>query len=279
MVKKTLQNSPKKFYCEKCDYYAKRLSDFNKHLQTKKHNDKNDNKNSPDNNQYHCPCGKNYKFQSGYCRHRKVCKYDDSVKLQNIEKDAKETKNMMEIMMKVLDENQRLQQQITEMIPKIGNNNNNKIINIQMFLNEKCGDAMSIQNFAKQLMITMDDLSKDKKDCISNVVLKNLEPLALTERPFHHIKNKEWYIKDEVEGWKENSGINVIKNAEYGIQKNWCAEFEKQYPNWMDDDALREKYIEIAGSTTRDLDEKVKFKLLRELGKQVKLTQNDIISL
>ena len=47
----------------------------------------------------------------------------------------------------------------------------------------------------------------------------------------------------------------------------------------MDDDALREKYIEIAGSTTRDLDEKVKFKLLRELGKQVKLTQNDIISI
>lgn len=266
------------FYCEKCDYSAKRISDYNKHLQTKKHNDKNDNKNSPTTNQYHCSCGKTYKFQSGYCRHRKVCKYDDSVKLQNIEKDAKETKNMMEIMMKVLDENQRLQEQITEMIPKIGNNNNNKIINIQMFLNEKCGDAMSIQNFAKQLIITMEDLAKNKKDCISNVVLKNLEPLALTERPFHHIKNCEWYIKDEKEGWKENSGINVIKNAEYGIQKNWCAEFEKQYPNWMDDVNLRDKYIQIAGSTTRDLDEKIKYKLLKELGKQVKLTQNDIIS-
>ena len=278
MVKKTLQNSPKIYYCEKCDYTAKRISDFNKHLHTKKHNDKNDNKNSPTTNQYHCSCGKTYKFQSGYCRHKKVCKYDDSVKLQNIEKDAKETKNMMEIMMKVLDENQRLQEQITEMIPKIGNNNNNKIINIQMFLNEKCADAMSIQNFAKQLIITMEDLTKNKKDCISNVVLKNLEPLALTERPFHHIKNCEWYIKDEKEGWKENSGINVIKNAEYGIQKNWCAEFEKQYPNWMDDLNLRDKYIKIAGSTTRDLDEKIKYKLLKELGKQVKLTKNDIIS-
>ena len=67
-----------------------------------------------------------------------------------------------------------------------------------------------------------------------------------------------------------------MPNMEY---RNWCAEFEKQYPNWMDDIRLREKYIEIAGSTTRDLDEKVKFKLLKELGKQVKLTQNDIISI
>ena len=278
MLEKKFINNEFKFYCEKCHYSAKRISDYNKHLHTKKHNDKNDNKNSPTTNQYHCSCGKTYKFQSGYCRHRKVCKYDDSVKLQNIEKDAKETKNMMEIMMKVLDENQRLQEQITEMIPKIGNNNNNKIINIQMFLNEKCGDAMSIQNFAKQLIITMEDLTKNKKECISNVVMKNLEPLALTERPFHHIKNCEWYIKDEKEGWKENSGINVIKNAEYGIQQNWCAEFEKQYPNWMDDVKLRDKYIQIAGSTTRDLDEKIKYKLLKELGKQVKLTQNDIIS-
>ena len=38
MVKKTLQNSPKKFHCKKCDYYANRISDFNKHLQTRKHN-------------------------------------------------------------------------------------------------------------------------------------------------------------------------------------------------------------------------------------------------
>ena len=46
----------------------------------------------------------------------------------------------------------------------------------------------------------------------------------------------------------------------------------------MDDLNLRDKYIKIAGSTTRDLDEKIKYKLLKELGKQVKLTKNDIIS-
>ncbi len=282
MVKKTLQNSPKKYYCEKCDYYANRLSDFNKHLQTRKHNDKNDNKNSPPINPYHCGCGKKYKFQSGYCRHKKTCKFVTEEEKPQKDK-SKENTDMMELMLKVVGENESLHKQIQEMIPKLGNNNNsnNQVFNIQLFLNEKCADAMTIQNFAKQLLVTMDDLSKEKKECITNVVLKSLQPLAITERPFHctNLKNQEWYIKDEKDGWKENSGEKVIQNAEYGIQKTWCAEFEKQYPNWMETDTLKAQYIDIAGSTTRDLDEKVKIKLLRELGKQVKLTQKDIVSL
>jgi hypothetical protein len=282
MVKKTLQNSPKNYHCEKCDYYASRISDFNKHLQTIKHNGKNGNKNSPPINPYHCGCGKIYKFQSGYCRHKKQCKFvtDDE---KSTEESDKTNTDMMEIMLKVVGENESLHKQIQEMIPKIGNNNNsnNQVFNIQLFLNEKCADAMTIQNFAKQLFITMDDLSKEKKECITNVVLKSLQPLAITERPFHctNLKNQEWYIKDEKEGWKENTGEKVIQNAEYGIQQSWCAEFEKQYPDWMETEALKVQYIAIAGSTTRDLDEKLKLKILKELGKQVKLTKKEMDSL
>ena len=282
MVKKTLQNSPKNYHCEKCDYYASRISDFNKHLQTIKHNGKNGKKNSPPKNPYHCGCGKKYKFQSGYCRHKKLCNFvTDEAK--TTEDPDKTNTDMMEIMLKVVGENESLHKQIQEMIPKIGNNNNsnNQVFNIQVFLNEKCADAMTIQNFAKQLFITMDDLSKEKKECITNVVLKSLQPLAITERPFHctNLKNQEWYIKDEKEGWKENTGEKVIQNAEYGIQQSWCAEFEKQYPDWMDTEALKVQYIAIAGSTTRDLDEKLKLKLLKELGKQVKLTKKEMNSL
>ena len=165
---------------------------------------------------------------------------------------------------------------IHDIIPKIGNqtNSNNNIINVQMFLNEKCGDAMSIQKFANQLFITMDDLNQNKKDCISNVVIKNLKPLSITQRPFHctDIKNKEWFVKDEKEGWEEDNGEKLIKTTEYGIQKKWCNAFEHMYPDWMKDDKLRDKYIEIAGSTTSEIPEKIKLKLLKELATQVQLT-------
>ena len=78
--------------------------------------------------------------------------------------------DVVSMLKEVMNENKKLQGQIVEMqsahanvlhsiIPKIGNNNNNtnsnnKIINVQMFLNEKCADAMSIQHFAKQLEVT-----------------------------------------------------------------------------------------------------------------------------
>ena len=205
-----------------------------------------------------------------------------------------DTGYVVSMLKNVMSENKKLQEQMIQMqnahtsvlhsiIPKIGSNNNtnchNKIINVQMFLNEKCQDAMTIQNFAKQLMVTMDDLNKSKKECITNVVLKNLKPLSITERPFHctNPKNKEWYIKDEKEGWEEDNGEKLIKNAEDGIQKRWLAEFESLYPNWMSNDSLQDKYVKIAGSTTCELPENMKLKLLRELGRNVPLSTKDII--
>ena len=45
----------------------------------------------------------------------------------------------------------------------------------------------------------------------------------------------------------------------------------------MDIEHLREKYVEIAGSTTAELPEKTKLKLLCELACEVKMTHKDMI--
>jgi len=252
----------------------------------------NGNKKVPKKN-YSCECGKIYKYNSGYSRHKKTCEYisekknEESSMLANSDSivkmlhDAMKQNNLLQEKMIAMqnDHDKAIKEQnkvIHDIIPKIGNqtNSNNNIINVQMFLNEKCGDAMSIQNFANQLFITMEDLNQNKKDCISNVVIKNLKPLSITQRPFHctDIKNKEWFVKDEKEGWEEDNGEKLIKTAEYGIQKKWCNAFEHMYPDWMKDDKLRDKYIEIAGSTTSEISEKIKLKLLKELATQVQLT-------
>mgnify|MGYP001161294820 FL=1 len=298
MITKKFQNSDQNFHCELCNYYGNRLSQFQRHLQTKKHLKQemitNDNKKVP-NKLFSCECGKIYKYNSGYSRHKKTCEFidkknkNDSTELANNDSivkmlhDAMKQNNLLQEKMIAMqnDHDKAIKEQnkvIQDIIPKIGNqtNSNNNIINVQMFLNEKCGDAMSIQNFANQLFITMDDLNNNKKDCISNVVLKNLKPLSITQRPFHctDIKNKEWFVKDEKEGWEEDNGEKLIKTAEYGIQKKWCNAFESMYPDWMKDANLRDKYIEIAGSTTSELPEKIKLKLLKELATEVPLTKS-----
>ena len=274
-----VENSNNLLYCKKCDYLAKRKGDFKKHLQSKKHNASNAIKNASKKFQISCPCGKSYKHESSYYRHRKQCQFLE----QNvyIEKTEKAVHSDVE---NLLHGQNELIALLKDIVPKLNEpstittNSHNKVLNVQMFLTEKCADAMSIQNFAKQLQVTLDDLYKSKMDCITNVVLKSLRPLSLTERPFHctNPKNKEWFIKDEHEGWEEDNGEKLIKTAEHGIQKKWMNEFESQYPKWMDIEHLREKYVEIAGSTTSELPEKMKLKLLRELACEVKLTQKDI---
>jgi len=301
MLVKGFEEVPAKYYCEKCDYSGVRESQWKRHLKTKKHNASNASKNASEKVRYACSCGKSYVHDTSYYRHLKVCKYDA---LQE-ESDKDPSPPIVKLLCEVMSQNKLLQEQMVAMqnehkatietqtsllqdvIPKLGNlsnttintNSHNKIINVQMFLSEKCADAMSIQHFAKQLEVTLDDVCKNKKDCITNVVLKNLQPLSLTERPFHctNSKNKEWYIKDEKEGWEEDSGEKLIKNTEDGILKKWRSDFESRYPKWMENDQLQEKYVQIAGSTTSELPEKTKLKLLRELAGEVQLTEDDMV--
>ena len=236
---------------------------------------------------YMCVCGKKYTHRQSLCKHEKICK------LKQSENGANDSLKQIQSHSITEDSIQKLIIALQEVVPKLGNvanrnvktnntinsNNNNRIINVQMFLSEKCADAMSIQHFAKQLEVTLDDVCKSKKDCITNVVLKSLKPLSLTQRPFHctNPKSKEWYIKDENEGWEEDSGEKLLLNAEESIRKKWVCEFESRYPEWMENDQLRVKYVEIAGSTTAELPEKTKLKLLRELAGEVPLTKEDMV--
>ena len=309
MLVNSVQNIPFKFVCINCDYHSNKKSQYTRHLKTKKHILKNASRDASEKEPYVCSCGKVYLHDSSYYRHRKTCKSSTDIIVTEENADDNvviNDTNVLRLLQETMTQNKALQEQMIAMqvehettickqnevlkdiIPKLGEtltsttnniNSNNNIINVQMFLNDKCADAMSIQNFANKLLITMDDLTKSKKDCISNVVLKNLKPLSLTERPFHctNVKNKEWFVKDETEGWEEDDGEKLIKNTEFGIQKKWCDEFERRYPDWMKDDAAKDRYIKIAGSTTAALDEKTKLKLLRELACGATLNAGELV--
>ena len=77
-----IQKSPKvskKNVCEYCNYTTCKITDYTKHLSTDKHQKKvNDSKMvengsdlSPKVARYKCHCGKIYKYDSGYYRHKK----------------------------------------------------------------------------------------------------------------------------------------------------------------------------------------------------------------
>jgi hypothetical protein len=154
-----------KICCKLCDYSTCRKSQFVRHLTTDKHKKReNDSKmieNDSDlvpksSNYYECSCGKMYKYDSGYYRHKKKCTNlnvilnNDEIKdkdeliiqllKQNSEliKDNKEFKNMMIDVIKNGTHHTTISH---------NNNSNNKTFNLLLFLNETCKDAMNIMDF------------------------------------------------------------------------------------------------------------------------------------
>ena len=72
---------PKMYVCEKCDFKCSKNSNYNKHLLTEKHkifeNAKRNEQKKP--LLYKCSCGKQYKHNQSYYRHKGACAYTDTL--------------------------------------------------------------------------------------------------------------------------------------------------------------------------------------------------------
>ena len=286
------QKKAEKYYCKCCDYSTSYSSKMQRHLKTKKHNDNhmvtNDNflgrkgrKGRKEvNNKWFCDCGKSYKYKSGLSRHKSTCTFiKEANKDKNdllIKKDDSTSVCKDEIIMKLLEQNAVLIKKLENSTSINGNNNsmnmnsNNTNFNIQLYLNENCKNATSIQDFARQLKITMRDVSllKDNEPkAITNIITKNLKDYTTTERPFHHHKEK-WYIKDDKQGWDDkgdNKGEKIIKNVKNQLSKTASIVFIKNNPNFLNDDKQGTAYAETMVVAMKDVGEKDSKKVLKSL--------------
>jgi len=279
------------YICVKCDFKCSKKGDYSRHLLTKKHsrcsNDSNDVIND---NKWICKCGKKYKYDSGYYRHKKTCNLIEN----NILKESflptnkiiiDDEINYKEMFIKMMTENQELRKTITDLIPKIGNNNNNNInqkININMFLNEQCKDAMTIEHFVDNIKVSMANvfLTKNKgiDEGISNIFIENINKLSLHERPIHctDIKRDIVYIKSDgkdgsdaqwtkdTDNEKFKGAIKLVERKQHKNIQLWMA----QHPGWESNQSLQEEYIALMRSCTSDVKEQ---KVIKKVCNTVKI--------
>ena len=303
---KTSQNEPEEYHCEKCDYTTSKLGNWKRHIKTKKHNGASMVHNGAqkgaktsqsinvekDDKTFVCDCGKAYKYHQGLYRHKKICTWTADCNvvepktktLTTVVKETTKENDFFDTLTKeelkgICKYQKKLEAEASSHSAGIGtsqaihgNNNtmNNQNFNISVFLNEKCSDAMSIQDFAKQLTLTMEDLAQSRQNRalgFSNIVVKNLEPLAITERPVHCTDDQGWFVKDGA-NWEEDNGGKLIAEAQKGIQRTWPTIFEDANPGWENKDGLKEAYCEIAGAATSDLSIKELSKITKTVGKR-----------
>jgi len=264
MVNILVQESSKKFCCKKCNYYTCRKSQYDRHLLTLKHekitNDNNLEQKVP--NEFICECGKKYNYLSGLSRHRKTCKGEKK------ETAIIENEDYKSMFLEMINENKELRKTITEMIPKIGNNNNNNTINnkqkfnINVFLNEKCKDAISMDEFIDKIEVSMKNLltTKEKGQVygISNIIMENMNKLSLYERPLHctdkkretlYVKNNEWEKDDNKE--YINKALKKVESKQLKNLNVWLEE----HPNYMNNPIEQEEFAQLMSECGKSIDD------------------------
>lgn len=300
------EKTPTFFACKICDYTSSKESDYNRHIATRKHqnNVKNAKKNA-------CVCGKAFMHRQGLHVHRKKCQQYISKGVSDYDFeydiiDGNKNENIMlgdnnsigtddkigitkEMFMSLLKDNQEMMKMIKSLsenqltTPQHITNNNNNItnnqFNLNIFLNEKCKDALNMSEFIDSLKITLDDLLFSKNNGITrgvtDIMMKKLKELDIYKRPIHctDIKRDTMYIKDEDKWHKDNNHdmfkntIIKVANKERSALQLWAI----NNPDWMETEQKQIQYLTMVRSICEPIETYNNYerKIIKNIGKEI----------
>jgi hypothetical protein len=271
-----------KYICEKCEYKTNNKYDYKKHLGTAKHNSDNNIANKSQINIFECICGKIYKYNTGLYKHKKKCNYkeEENIKCEII------SNNEMAIIKELKDIILKQQEQISELIPKVGNNNtinNNQKLNINVFLNEYCKDAMSINDFVESIEISLKNLLTTKTKGLTmglnDIINENMNKLSIYERPIHCTDKKRETLYVKHNNWEKDidksSTTSMLKGLQLQQIKN-LHKFKELHPNYEKDEDLKHEYMILVNKCTKPLSEGEK-KLFKNLCDNTYLKDEELV--
>ena len=150
-----------------------------------------------------------------------------------------------ELIVMLMKKNDELQTMMMEVMKNgthntTNTNSHNKTFNLQFFLNETCKDAMNIMDFIESIKLQLTDLERVGElgyvDGISNIIIKNLKAMDITQRPIHCTDKKRevLYVKDENLWQKEDQQNKKVRTAIKKIaDKNMrlIPSYKEKYPD------------------------------------------------
>jgi hypothetical protein len=301
-----------KFYCSKCDYGTSKRSSYNNHIVSAKHikphigdafgdiGDTNSAKIMPSNKTFVCDgCNKSYLSRNGLWKHNKLCKIDSNVDTEEniiIGDNKISEKDLIMLIVKqnteLIKENNEFKNMMMEVIKNgtnsnshnntISNNNShNKAFNLQFFLNETCKDAMNITDFVESIKLQLSDLENVAEvgyvEGISDIIVKNLKKLDVTQRPVHCTdkKRETMYVKDEDTWEKDEENKQMHKVVKKVTDKNarLILKYKEAHPDCMTyhsrfNDKYNKIIVESMGGSGDNMFEKEE-KIIQRVSKNV----------
>jgi hypothetical protein len=234
-------------------------------------------------NKFVCKCGKSYKYSSGLCKHKTKCEYLQNESEKQSVSEIVPTNNVEHLLKDILEENKVLREKITNL--ELGNTmiNSNNNFNINFFLNEKCKNAMNLEDFVEKIKFTLEDLQFTKDNGyakgISNIFIKNLNDMDITERPIHCSDQKrlQFYVKNDNEWSKDKNNKKLDKTIEKVSKKQIKSiqEWVEANHDFTESDAKMEEYFTLVRSITQPNDVKNLKNIKRKVGENVKLEKSE----
>jgi hypothetical protein len=262
-----------------------------------------------------CICGNSYKHASSLSKHKKTClhitktinepknnnsevleilgslkQYNEKINAK-LDKTCEDNQILKQDNQILKEDNKILKEKLSQLEsgvmtavsePKTVNNNYNNII---FLLNEKCGDAVAIKDFAKQIAICLEDvdyaMENGKVKGIENIIRKKFEELGTFKRPLHctDVKRGILYVKNE-EGWeKERGEINkMIRDVECAQTKGITV-WSDANPEYSEGNTrLMDKWLKIVKCLTDSIDGIGIRKIEKRCQEMSKIDQNAIVS-
>ena len=233
---KSLVSVKNKFFCKHCDYSTSRKSNWCRHINSIKHmkqTSKNEQKTSKQDDAL--PSMEDY---------NNLLDEIETLKTEKISKNPKKSQKKqdnfdMEMLKSQINKIIESQNEIKN--SKIGNttinNYNNNNISINLFLDNYCSNAKSVQEFLKNVTFELTDIISNNlliEDYLSKKLIKNLQDMPITERPIHCTDNKKknFMVKDETSGWVQDNGMDSsgsLYNKVNHLQDKAYIEFFNEY--------------------------------------------------
>ena len=205
---------------------------------------------------------------------------------------------------KILENNQTMMEKMAEtmiqsqqaMIQTTNNSNNNTIIQnnttnnhctINMFLNDKCKDAVNITDWVNNLVLDFEQLYYNSENGfqkgLTKMLIDNLKLYNVCKRPIHFtdIKRDTMYIKDADEWTKHDNNEKLLEVLETGARQGiqcFAEWMEENTPAYHDlDSQLGKQYMAIHQTVIRPQTERMKAypKVMKEVARAVQLRKED----
>ena len=232
------------FACESCHFVCAKRGDWSRHLQTKKHL-------KP---ALRCACGQVFQQRAACVAHQQQCGYDKNALILQMLDENKELRALL------LEQQEQLkvqQRQMSELAPKI--NVTNKF-NLNVFLNEKCKDAINWDEFMSTLSVQIEG-ENSLTTGLAKIICDGIQDLGIHKRPIHCLdsRRKKLCIKNE-DAWEHDSDKiqTTLHQSAITLQSKYIKElkeWELLHPNWLENEAETEAFTALAQRVTDEIDE------------------------